>query len=94
MWAAPIQGTAIGMPEFKWMRPMYQPCYNFGPVKVNGVVDESKPFSCHDPAANFMGLAEELRWTTGGKNLGKMTEDMIPVTGLIEGDYFIIGKDL
>lgn len=88
VWRLLAKNGAVGMPDLRWLRPLVE-CKNFGPTVVNGVVDESKPITCHDDGVSAY-WRQEWRWSIDGKNMGKTVEDMDALSGSIEGDYFVI----
>ena len=88
VWRLFSKNGAVGMPDLSWSRPMLE-CRDFGPTIINGIVDETKPITCHDDNVSDY-WRKEWRWTVDGKNLGKMVEDMDQVSGSIEGEYFVI----
>lgn len=90
VWRLFSKNDAVGMPDLSWTRPMLE-CRDFGPTVVNGLVDESRPITCHDDNVSDY-WKNEWRWTIDGKNMGKMVEDMVPVSGSIEGEFFVIHK--
>ena len=88
VWRLFSKNGAVGMPDLSWTRPMLE-CQEFGPTRVDGIVDETKPITCHDDNISDF-WKEEWRWTIDGKNMGKRVEDMDQVSGTIEGEFFVI----
>ncbi len=88
VWRLPARNGAVGMPDLSWWRPLFE-CRNFGPTVVNGIVDETGPITCHDDKVSDY-WRREWRWTIDGKNLGKMVEDLDPVFGSVQGEFFVV----
>ena len=88
VWRLFSKNGAVGMPDLSWTRPMLE-CQEFGPTRVDGIVDETQPITCHDDNISDF-WKEEWRWTIDGKNMGKRVEDMDQVSGTIEGEFFVI----
>jgi hypothetical protein len=87
VWRVPTKNDSVGMPDLHWWRPMLE-CENFGPTKVNGMVDETLPIKCHDKeTSEFWGT--EWQWTIEGENMGKRVEDMDFVSGSVEGEFYV-----
>ncbi|AUM13034.1 hypothetical protein [Ketobacter alkanivorans] len=90
VWHLPTKGRTVGMPDVWWYRPHF-PCYEFGPTIINGVVDESKPIQCHksdEPNAAYMNYS----WDIDGKVIRGHVKDMYRAKGIVQGNYFVLGK--
>lgn len=88
IWDIPVSSGAVGMPDINWWSPFYL-CRNFGPTKVNSIVDESLPIKCHDPELPEW-WAKEWLWDINGNCLGKIVSDMKRSRGKLVGDRFLL----
>jgi len=86
----PVKDGAVGLPDMYWYRP-YWPCVNFGPTKVDGVIDEQQPIQCHDSRTE-QNQWYQFQWDIEGKSKYKYAEDMWPTEGEVENGYFVVGK--
>lgn len=81
----------VGMPDFHWWNS-YFACKAFGPDMKDGFIDENSLIQCHDNGL-YPGQASIWRWRLNGEAVSKnAVDDMYPARGVIEGDYFVLGK--
>lgn len=86
-----MKGDSVGLPDRHWWIPGRE-CFNFGPSKTNGKIDESKPIKCHDDLGAKKGWFPDFEWSIEGKSIKGGMMDMISTRGVVEGSYFIFGK--
>lgn len=91
-WSVPTKNGNIGMPDHHWWRPFF-PCKDFGPSKVDGLIDMHSHFKCHDTDIPHEWWATAWQWDLSGKAIDSSAiGDMLEITGTIEGKYFVLGK--
>ena len=92
IWNVSVKNNAVGMPDRHWWLPIYA-CQDFGPTRVNGVVDEARPIKCHDPKLPSDWWDTAWHWDIDGQNLnGGSIRDMQPTRGALHENYFVVGK--
>ena len=90
-WKLLVMDGAVGMPDIHWWRPMFE-CRNFGPGVANDTVNEELPIMCRDPEMPSQLMSQEWRWDINGRRLGKMTDDLEAVSGIVDGKYFVVDR--
>lgn len=89
-WRIFTRNNKVMMPDYRWWRPYFE-YRSFGPTLENGVINESMPITCHDKDI-AEGMAEDWNWDINGKNIAGYFDDLLPVKGFVELDYYAIGK--
>lgn len=89
-WAVYARNGEVGMPDYHWWRTYFS-CKEFGPDLKDGVIDEKSLIQCHDKDL-YQGQVEYWRWQLNGKAVSQYVDDMQPANGVIEGEYFVLGK--
>lgn len=87
VWFVPVKNGLIGLPDIRWWRPFHL-CSNLSAVnQYNGI-----EITCLDENISDWWRSE-WKWDITGKNLGKWVDDLLPAQGVIEGNYFVYGKN-
>jgi len=90
-WNIPTKGGVAGLPDFHWWRPAYK-CSDFGPTKVDGVVDESLPIKCHDKPSGSNDWYLGWKWDIWGNATLMGLDDMYKTKGVENGSFFVFRK--
>jgi hypothetical protein len=89
-WVIPTKNHTVMMPDNHWWQPMI-PCKEFGPTKLNGLIDEEAPIKCHDNSVPEW-WTDKWQWSIDGENFSGQVDDMEPAIGVVEHGYFVLGK--
>lgn len=89
-WLVPTRNGSVLMPDIHWWRPMFE-CHDFGPTIINGKVDVSSVFECHDKDVPEW-WADKWRWDSNGRNYSGQIDNMKPAVGVVEGGFYVVGK--
>lgn len=90
-WTVYAKNGEVGMPDYHWWRT-YSTCREFRPDLIDGFVDEKSLIQCHDRYLS-PGQASYWKWQLDGKAVAQQyVDDMQPARGLVEGNYFVLGK--
>ena len=87
----PMKRNSVGLPDLYWWQPAWE-CFNFGPSKTNGLVDEGEPIKCHDTHRAKSDWFPDLEWNINGESIKGGMKDMLHTKGVIEGNHFVFGK--
>lgn len=87
-WSIPTRNGLYLMPDITWNKPFYE-CRDFGPTRVNGQIDESKPVQCHDLGQDQQFWQKVWQWDLSGKNISRQAEDLRLSKGTVRGGFFV-----
>ncbi len=89
-WGISTRNGEVGLPDNHWWQT-YLVCKNFGPTVINGVIDETKPISCHDDLESRYGITNnKWKWSIDGKALVNYLDDMERIEGTVKGGYYVL----
>lgn len=77
VWSVPVKNGKVAMPERKWQKPQGYLCFDFGPTKVGGKVEESLPITCHDAGQPENWFSQRWQWNIAGEALDAEIAPMI-----------------
>lgn len=89
-WAVYAKNGEVGMPDYHWWN-VYFTCKHFSPAINNGIIEENSLIQCRDKDISPW-QSENWRWRQDGKSITQNVDDMRPAHGMVEGDYFVVGK--
>ena len=90
-WNIPVKNNTVEMPDIHWWYGFHN-CKKFGPTIINGLVDETKPITCHDKDTPEW-WKKHWQWDINGKNIKGMVDDMNQTKGYMKNGYFKFFKN-
>ncbi|MES9852794.1 MAG: hypothetical protein ABW170_13320 [Candidatus Thiodiazotropha sp. L084R] len=89
-WSLLARNGEVGLPDYHWWQ-VYIDCKNFGPAVIDGVIDETKPITCHDDLEKKYGISNNRwKWSIDGRSLTKYLNDMERIEGSVKGDHYVL----
>ena len=89
-WNLSTRNGEVGLPDNHWWQ-VYFDCKYFGPTVINGVIDETKPITCHDDLEGKYGImSNRWKWSIDGKALVKYLDDLDRIEGTIKGGQYVL----
>jgi len=88
-WNVLARDGKVAMPDIHWWQPFYT-CERFELTVSSS--EGTSAFKCNDSEVPSDYWRAEWQWSESGKALGRSVDDMQAADGVVEGNYFVVGK--